>query len=217
MTCLMGTMRGIGRIAPAEPDEFIIVAMLILASASPRRAELLAAAGFHFEVVPQTVDETPRPGEPPEDYVLRLACEKVRAVCRKSGSIVIGADTAVLIDGLALGKPRDDREAADMLKRLSGRTHEVLTGVAVGDDRLLTGIARTAVRFLPLTGDEIAWYVASGEARDKAGAYAIQGLASRFIERIEGSYSNVVGLPVALVYQLLRQLGAAGGRAGRVD
>jgi septum formation protein len=184
--------------------------MLILASASPRRAELLAAAGFVFEVAPQEVDEAVRVGETPEAYVVRVAWEKVHSACRKSGSVVLGADTAVVIDGEVLGKPRDDRDAADMLKRLSGRTHDVLTGVAVGGDQLLSDVARTAVRFLPLTDEEIAWYVASGEPRDKAGAYAIQGLASRFVDHIEGSYSNVVGLPIALVCRLLRRLGVDG-------
>ena len=202
-------MRAIG---PARGDEFIIEGMLILASASPRRAELLAAAGFRFEVVPQELDETPRNGESPEAYVLRLACEKVRSACRKTGSIIVGADTVVVVEGEVLGKPRDDADAARMLKRLSGRSHEVLTGVAVGGDRVLSEVARTTVRFLPLEADEIAWYVASGEPRDKAGAYAIQGLASRFVERIDGSYSNVVGLPVALVYRLLRQLGVTPDR-----
>jgi len=181
--------------------------MLILASSSPRRAELLAAAGYRFEVAPQAVDETVRPGEAPEAYVVRVAWEKVHGMCRKSGSIVIGADTVVVIDGEILGKPRDDRDAADMLKRLSGRTHEVLTGVVLRGDQLVSDLARTAVRFLPLTEAEIGWYVASGEPRDKAGAYAIQGLASRFVDRIDGSYSNVVGLPIALVSRLLRRLG----------
>ncbi len=181
--------------------------MLILASASPRRAELLAAAGFVFEVSPQEVDETLRPGEAPEAYVVRVAWEKVHSACRKSGSIVIGADTVVVVDGEILGKPRDEQDAAGMLKRLSGRTHDVLTGVVLGGDQLVSDVARTAVRFLPLTDAEIAWYVASGEPQDKAGAYAIQGLASRFVEWIEGSYSNVVGLPIALVCRLLRRLG----------
>jgi septum formation protein len=181
--------------------------MLVLASASPRRAQLLAAAGFTFEVRPQEADESVHPGEGPANYVLRVACEKVRHACRKSGIIVVGADTAVVIDGLVLGKPRDDEEAASMLKRLSGRTHEVLTGLAVEGDRLLTGVASTSVRFLRLGDEEIAWYVASGEPKDKAGAYAIQGLASRFVDRIDGSYSNVVGLPIALVYEMLKRAG----------
>lgn len=181
--------------------------MLILASASPRRAELLAAAGFAFEVVPQRVDETPRDGESAEAYVLRVAWEKVHSACRKSGTTVIGADTVVLVDGLVLGKPADAAEAAAMLKRLSGRDHDVLTGVAVGGREEVGELARTTVRFLPLTDEDIAWYAASGEPLDKAGGYAIQGLASRFVERIDGSYSNVVGLPIAVVCRLLRRLG----------
>jgi septum formation protein len=194
----------------AHPASRYNTGMLILASASPRRAELLAAAGFTFEVAPQAVDEAVRPGETPEAYVVRVAWEKVHSACRKSGTVVIGADTAVVIDGEILGKPRDDRDAADMLKRLSGRTHDVLTGVVLRGDQLVSDLARTAVRFLPLADAEIGWYVASGEPRDKAGAYAIQGLASRFVDHIEGSYSNVVGLPIALVSRLLRRLGVEG-------
>ncbi len=182
---------------------------LILASASPRRAELLAAAGFRFEVLPPEIDERPRPGETPEAFVERAAREKAACVeCRDPGTVVLAADTVVLVDGTILGKPSSDDEAMDMLKRLSGRPHEVLTGVAVRTaDRTLTAVERTTVHFLPLTEEEVAWYVASGEPRDKAGAYAVQGLASRFVDRIEGSYANVVGLPVATVYRLLRALG----------
>jgi septum formation protein len=182
---------------------------LILASESPRRAELLAAAGFSFEVVRPLIDESPRVGETPEAYVERAAREKAeRVACRESGTVVLAADTVVVVDGAILGKPADDGEAAEMLKRLSGRRHDVLTGVAIRTAReLLTAVERTAVHFLPLSEAEIAWYVASGEPRDKAGGYAVQGLASRFVERIEGSYSNVVGLPVATVYRMLRRLG----------
>ena len=183
------------------------MSMLILASASPRRAELLTSAGFEFEVAPQDVDETLHPGESAEAYVLRVAWEKVHSARRKSGATVIGADTVVVIDGVVLGKPAGAEEATGMLKRLSGRVHEVLTGVVVGGEEAVSEVARTAVRFLPLTGEEIAWYVASGEPLDKAGGYAIQGLASRFVERIDGSYSNVVGLPIEVVYRLLRRLG----------
>ena len=181
---------------------------LILASASPRRAELLAAAGFAFEVRPRTVDERLKPGEDPHAHVVRLAREKAEAVDGADPDLVVlAADTVVVIDGLVLGKPADDGEAAVMLRRLSGRTHEVLTGVALRSaGRVLTDVARTAVHFLPLSAAEIAWYVASGEPRDKAGAYAIQGLASRFVDRIEGSYTNVVGLPIATVAELLKAL-----------
>lgn len=184
---------------------------LVLASASPRRAELLRAAGFEFQTMAVEVDETARPGESPLDYVRRLATEKaLRAAARlDEGHIVVGADTAVVVDGEILGKPRDDREAARMLRRLSDRRHEVLTGVSVRrGDVALARVETTSVAFARLTSGEIAWYVASGEGRDKAGAYAIQGLASRFIPSIEGSYSNVVGLPVACVYQLLAELRA---------
>jgi septum formation protein len=183
---------------------------LILASRSPRRAELLRAAGFEFEIIPATVDERPAPGEPPDQYVARLAALKAADVGRRiSGRVILGADTEVVLDGAVLGKPADAEEAAAMLRRLAGRTHLVLTGVALRcDDREVREVTATRVRFLPLSEAEIAWYVATGEPRDKAGAYAIQGLGSRFVEWIEGSYSNVVGLPVATVYRLLRQWGA---------
>jgi septum formation protein len=185
------------------------MAPIVLASGSPRRAELLRAAGIPFDVDVAAIDEVPRTGESPVEHVVRLAREKAEVVARrKSGSPVLGADTEVVLDGLVLGKPADDGEAARMLERLSGRTHDVITGVALlAGGRTLTAVERTEVRFLPLTADEIAWYIRSGEPRDKAGAYAIQGLASRFVERIDGSYSNVVGLPVATVYGLLRQAG----------
>jgi septum formation protein len=182
---------------------------ILLASASPRRAELLAAAGFVFDIVPTVVDERPLDGEEAESHVVRLASAKSRAVdVPDPGTVVIGADTVVVVDGVILGKPADDAEAAAMLRALSGRAHHVLTGVSVrraGLER--SGVARSLVTFAELDPEEIAWYVASGEPRDKAGAYGVQGLASRFVERVEGSYSNVVGLPVALVYRLLRQLG----------
>jgi septum formation protein len=147
------------------------------------------------------------PGETAEAYVLRIAREKASAVFRReSGNPVLGADTTVAIDGLILGKPADDEEARTMLERLSGRVHDVLTGIAVrAGSGEWTAVESTRVRFLPMDMDEITWYVASGEPRGKAGAYAIQGLASRFIDRIEGSYTNVVGLPVATVCRLLRR------------
>jgi septum formation protein len=143
--------------------------------------------------------------------VARLAREKAAtAGVGGAGAVVLAADTVVVIDGAVLGKPADDPEAARMLRQLAGRTHEVLTGVAVcAKGRTTVELARTEVKFLPLSEAEVAWYVASGEPRDKAGAYAIQGLASRFVERIDGSYSNVVGLPIALVYRMLRGVGAA--------
>ena len=195
---------------------------LILASASPRRADLLRAAGFVFETRRADVDEGVRPNESPSEYVQRLAHEKAAAVqaamARSAGQtvapslhppaddiVVLGADTTVVMDRTILGKPQDDVEAAAMLRQLSGRCHEVMTGVSVRAGAHKAGrVETTAVQFSPLTEDDITWYVGSGEGRDKAGAYAIQGLASRFIPRIEGSYSNVVGLPVAAVAELLQ-------------
>jgi septum formation protein len=186
---------------------------LILASASPRRAELLKAAGFEFEVRVTNVDESPRAGEPPREYVLRVARDKASAAqCpdeagRDDRRVILAADTTVVVDGEILGKPIDDDDSRRMLSRLSGRAHEVLTGVSLRDGTTeRSSVESTAVWFKPLTDQEIAWYVASGEGRDKAGAYAIQGLGSRFIPRIDGSYSNVVGLPVATVQQLLIEL-----------
>ena len=215
---------------------------LILASASPRRAALLRAAGFTFDTFAADVDESFRPGESPSAYVRRLAADKSAAAqvgtakaapyvpgtakaapsvpgtaphehesyvgSRFSGAaapIFLGADTTVVADGEILGKPESDDDAARMLRQLSGKRHEVLTGVSVrqGADEVGT-VETTAVYVRALSEEDIAWYVASGEGRDKAGAYAIQGLASRFIPRIEGSYSNVVGLPVACVAELMR-------------
>ncbi|MGH9416548.1 MAG: Maf family protein [Terriglobales bacterium] len=182
---------------------------LVLASASPRRSELLLAAGFQFRVAPANVDERVLPDEPPAEYVLRLACAKAAAVAPAAGrdTVVLGADTIVVLAGEIIGKPCDDADAARILGRLSGRCHEVLTGVALrrGPD-VRTALDRTLVWFDPLEPADIAAMVASGEPRDKAGAYAIQGLAGRFIPRIEGSYSNVIGLPLAVVSQLWRQI-----------
>ena len=182
---------------------------LILASASPRRRELLAVAGFRVHVDPADVDERQLAGESPDAYVTRVAVAKAAAgLARHPDDVVLGADTTVVIDGEVLGKPRDDDEAARMLTRLSGRRHEVLTGVAVLVGRnVVTRTERTQVWFTELSPGDVMGYVESGEARDKAGAYAIQGLAARFIPRIEGSYSNVVGLPVATVWEMLREAG----------
>jgi len=179
--------------------------MLVLASRSPRRAELLAAAGMDFVVRSVDIDETPKPGEKPGDYVLRMAREKAEAVARADGETILTADTTVVADDEIMGKPVDAADAVRMLLKLSGRRHEVITGVCVirGSEALLESVT-TGVWFAPLSKAEIDWYVASGEPLDKAGAYGIQGFASRFIERIDGSYSNVVGLPVALVYRLLK-------------
>ena len=182
---------------------------ILLASSSPRRAELLKAAGYAFDVAPADVDETPLPGELPEVYVARLAEAKENVTVNTSSDcVVLGADTAVLVDGTIFGKPLDDANAAAMLRQLSGRSHEVLTGVSMryGSQRVGT-VDRTVVHVAFLRPEDIAWYVASGEPRGKAGGYAIQGLAARFIDRIEGSYSNVMGLPLSVVRRLLSDLG----------
>jgi len=183
--------------------------MLILASASPRRRELLTQAGFNFRVHPAHIPEDLQAGEDPIAYVTRLAREKARAVYDQLAAAepriaVLGADTTVTLDNHILGKPEDASDAARMLRLLSGRTHRVITGVslvsAVGVE---TAAEVTAVQFLTLSDAEIEAYVATGEPMDKAGAYAIQGRAARWIPRIEGCYFNVVGLPIALVATLL--------------
>ena len=194
--------------------------MLVLASASPRRRELLTQAGFSFEVFPAHIPEEPLEGEDPFAYVTRLAREKAQAVFReitganrppgettpdgKSSITVLGADTTVTLDNVILGKPEDAADAARMLRLLSGRTHRVITGVALVTAQAVKVAAEaTAVSFLALSDEDIAAYVATGEPMDKAGAYAIQGRAARWIPRIEGCYFNVVGLPLALVTTLL--------------
>jgi septum formation protein len=184
---------------------------LILASASPRRADLLVAAGFHFDVRPVDVDERPIVDERPRDYVRRLALEKARAcVAVGPDEVVLAADTVVVVGDLILGKPADEAEAHRMLTLLAGRDHEVLTGVALRlDGREVQAVESTRVWFGPLSAEQVTWYVASGESRGKAGAYAVQGLASRFVERVDGSYPNVVGLPVATVCRLMDELGIA--------
>ena len=192
---------------------------LILASASPRRRELLAQAGYQFEVLAAHVNEDVRPGEDPIAYVTRLARDKAEAVLHQLNNdpasavpagppIVLGADTTVTLDGHILAKPEDEADACRMLAMLSGRTHRVITGVALAsgrDSNTRGSVAAevTAVRFLTLSPQEIAAYVATGEPMDKAGAYAIQGRAAKWIPRIEGDYFNVVGLPLALVASML--------------
>jgi len=187
--------------------------MLVLASASPRRRELLAQAGFEFEVHPANINEDLRPGEDPIAYVVRLAREKAEAVFNELAAnhaggqslLVLGADTTVTLDDHILAKPEDAADAARMLRLLSGRTHRVITGVALATAHGTEVAAEvTAVRFFSVSEEEIAAYIASGEPMDKAGAYAIQGRAARWIPRIEGCYFNVVGLPLALVAQLLQ-------------
>lgn len=183
-----------------------MAAMLVLASNSPRRRELLIAAGIACEVVPVDVDESVHGREPPGAHVRRLARQKSEAgLAARPGRVVLGADTVVVVGNEILGKPRDRGDAARMLRLLAGREHEVLTGVAlVSPSETIVEVSRTRVWFTPISEDEIADYVASGEPLDKAGAYAIQGLASRFVDRIHGNYTNVVGLPVPLVYRLLK-------------
>ena len=186
---------------------------LVLASASPRRAELLKAAGILFDVMPADVDETLDVEESPDGYVRRIAQTKAEVIAaRVTGRPVLAADTVVLVDNTILGKPADPADARRMLRLLSGRGHMVLTGVCLinpraASGRVQTSTTRTKVEFAGLTDAEIDWYVASAEPMDKAGAYAVQGLGSRFVTAIEGSYSNVVGLPVALVYDICKREG----------
>lgn len=192
---------------------------LVLASASPRRRELLTAAGFTFETIVTDIDELVQPGEGPDAYVSRVAREKTAralemlAASGPSGDVVVlGADTSVVIDGEILGKPVSDADGRRMLERLSGRVHQVLTGLNLRSANLeLSAHVSTDVWFSEMTSGDIDWYVATGEGRDKAGGYAIQGLASRFIPRIEGSYSNVVGLPVETFWRLLRRFECEAG------
>jgi nucleoside triphosphate pyrophosphatase len=183
---------------------------LILASSSPRRAELLAAAGFTFDIQPADVDETPDAAEDPRAYALRVAGAKAEAAAGRTGGPgwpVVAADTVVVAGSRLMGKPVDASDAETMLKTLSGAIHQVHTAVVVrAEARQLSEIVTTQVRVLPLEPDEIAWYLATGEWEGKAGAYAIQGRAARFIDWIDGSWSNVVGLPVATVYRLLLAL-----------
>ena len=210
---------------------------LVLASASPRRAELLCAAGYDFDVVPADVDESVRNGEAAAMYVRRLAAEKSAAamgriareeaglqscptsdhrtaVANRADLVVLGADTAVVVDDRILGKPSDAADAEGMLRLLSGRAHAVLTGVSLRRGACELGrVVSTRVQFAPLSSGDISWYLASGEGFDKAGGYAIQGLASRFVTSIEGSYSNVVGLPIAAVHALFTLI-ASGPASG---
>jgi septum formation protein len=182
--------------------------MLVLASKSPRRAEILRAAGLPFIMRPANIEEQRLDGESPTDYARRLAVDKAAAVHIEPGEIVLGADTIVVVDDMVLEKPADDADARRMLQLLSGRTHEVITGICLRSGvRSMADTAVTRVAFSPLKPEEIDAYVASGEPMDKAGAYGIQGLASKFIERIDGDYFNVVGLPIAMVYRYLKQAG----------
>ena len=178
----------------------------MLASQSPRRSEILRQAGIPFTRRVAAVDETPLEGEKPEDYVVRLAERKALAVPAGPGETVLGADTTVVVDGEMLGKPADAADARRMLARLSGRQHEVITGICLKRGvEVVRDCATTKVWFALMSAREIEEYVSSGEPMDKAGAYAIQGLASKFIEKIDGCYFNVVGLPVALVFGHLQR------------
>ena len=183
---------------------------IVLASASPRRKDLLDQFGVEFRIVVPDVDETPMPGETPTGYVERLARAKAAVVVDRvgRGDLVIAADTTVDVDGDILGKPTDATDARRMLKRLSGRAHYVHTGVAVArDGRMESGVDETRVHMEALTDHAIDWYLGTGEPFDKAGAYALQGAGGIFVSRVTGSVSNVVGLPLTLVVELTRRLG----------
>jgi nucleoside triphosphate pyrophosphatase len=184
---------------------------LILVSASPRRSDLLRQAGLDFTVRPADLDESPLPGEAPGELAVRLACAKARALPALPGpALAIAADTVVAIDGTILGKPRDLADARRMLGLLSGRTHHVITGVALRalpEESLVSERAESLVTFVPMTAEEIAWYAATGEGMDKAGAYALQGIGAFFIASIEGSYTNVIGLPLERLHTHLRRYG----------
>jgi nucleoside triphosphate pyrophosphatase len=183
----------------------------ILASSSPRRKELLASVGFDFEVIPSHIPEERGEGETPEEYVARLSREKARTISQQHPSRwVIAADTTVALDDLVLEKPVDAGDARRMLATIAGETHVVYTGVTLtrGEPHYLdTHVTTSEVRMLPLTENDIAWYVATGEPLDKAGAYAAQGVGGMFIDSIHGSYTNVVGLPLASLFQMLRKAG----------
>lgn len=180
---------------------------LVLASGSPRRRELLQVLGIPFEARAPDVDERPRPGEDPRDLVVRLATEKA-ATAAAEGAVTVGADTEVVLDGATLGKPSDTEDAARLLGTVAGRTHTVLTGIAVGaGGSLLSRVVASRVTIRPMTEREIRWYAATGEPLDKAGAYALQGIGGAFVERIDGSHSNVIGLPLVETVELLRAAG----------
>lgn len=184
---------------------------IVLASGSPRRSEILASVGWSFVKDVADVDESERAGESPEDYVKRLSLEKASAVAiRNEKRITLGADTTVVIDGRIIGKPVDLDDAARMLRLLSGNWHEVLTGVSLvrftdGESIAVTDMQRTRVKFAQLSDEEIEFLVRFGEPLDKAGAYAVQAQAALFIEGIEGDYWNVVGLPISMVYEMMRR------------
>ncbi len=182
--------------------------MLILASQSPRRAELLRQIGVTFRALPAHIDETPLAGESPADYVTRMAVEKARAIhALHPKAPVLGSDTAVILDGRILGKPADRSDGIAMLRALGGREHQVLTAVALAHGPVERALSESRVRFRAIDADEAARYWDSGEPADKAGGYAIQGLGAVFVERIEGSYSGIMGLSLFETAQLLRRIG----------
>jgi septum formation protein len=192
-------------------NDDVIKEKLILASTSLRRAEILTAVAWPFQVVGSGVDETRLQSEPPASYVTRLAMEKAHAVAsRISAGLVLGADTTVVTSGELLGQPQNAQDARRMLRLLSGQWHEVLTGVALvragPQNSSIVDHERTRVRFGDLSEAEIDWYVSTGEPMGKAGAYAVQGKAALFIEEIQGDYFNIVGLPIRLVYELVRKM-----------
>ena len=181
---------------------------IVLASASPRRRQLLEQVGLRFTVRPADIDETMNPAADPAEEVGRLSARKAAAVTAEPDTLVIAADTIVCMENRILGKPANEAQALKMLRSLSGRTHEVLTGVTVaGGGRTLTHVERTRVRFRPCRDEELRAYIATGEPMDKAGAYGIQGLAALFVEAIEGDYYNVVGLPLCALNGMLEQFG----------
>ena len=191
---------------------------LVLASGSPRRRELLAALGLRFEVRPPQIEESRRPGETPDAYVRRLSEEKAAAVA-EDGEIVIAADTIVLLDDEVLEKPADRAHAEAMLARLAGREHRVLTGVTARDAagaRSATGVETSRVRMRRMSAEEIRWYVATGEPADKAGGYALQGIGGLFVAAVDGSSSNVIGLPLPLLYDLCGEIGVDLKRLARL-
>jgi len=188
-----------------------VTGQLILASSSPRRRELLASIGFGFDVIPSDVEEVRRHGENVAEYVLRLAREKAESVAAQyPDRWVIAADTVVWIDGEVLEKPSDEAHAVAMLSRIAGRQHTVYTAVAIrhhASDYADSGLADTRVTMSPMTTHEMEWYAATGEPLDKAGSYAVQGIGAMFIEAIDGSYTNVVGLPLSLLVDMMRKAG----------
>jgi septum formation protein len=183
---------------------------IILASNSPRRKDLLEQIGLTFSIAPTNIDEQVLPNEVPYDHALRLAFEKAQKAAQEHDGIVIAADTIVVLNGKIMGKPSDGQHAGCMLKQLSGKEHSVITGLAVMDSRtgrIMTGSSNTRVWFRHLTAEEIAAYIITGEPLDKAGAYGIQGKGAIFVEKIDGCYFNVVGLPLSLLYKLLISIG----------